>query len=342
MLKWAPVRTALAISVSVTQVALSGLASLGAGCSERGATFSEDFLYRPCSEDTRTGAFSLELKPADRGNQPYSQVAGGVRDGVDSRTVWAKESVNGGGAACQLVVGRPSACSTFCSSPQACMGTTCQNLPMSKSVGEITFSGLVIPVMMTPTITAAGAVVYSGLIPSDTAFPPYAVGDALGLVATGADYSGFRLSGRGITPLEVGAGQTLIVAEDQPLTIDWVAPSAGAGRVRLSMDLAHHGGVAAEIRCDDLPDTGSVTIPAPLINALISKGTAGFPSVSLTRVSVDSTTVGPGCVEFMVTSGVTLPLKVVGVESCTEDAACTPPEICRPAGAPNGLSCGLP
>jgi hypothetical protein len=211
-----------------------------------------------------------------------------------------------------------------------------------KSVGDVTFSGLVIPLVMTPTITGTASVVYSGLIPSDTAFPPYTVGTALGVTAVGGDYPAFMLSGRGIQPLSAEAGQNLDVAEDQPLTIRWVAPDVGAGRIKLSMDIGHHGGVAAEVHCDDLPDTGSVTIPAPLITALMNKGTAGFPTVSLSRVSVDSTRVGPGCVEFLVASGVALALNVAGIESCTEDANCTPPEICRPAGVPNGLSCGVP
>jgi hypothetical protein len=333
------------------------LASLGIGCSggrsnngtggsggsgTGGSTPGGDSPYKPCAEDMRTGAFSLELKPADMGNKAYSQVAGAVRDGVVPRTVWVEESVDGIGDECQLMVGLSNACSPACINPQICKGTTCQNPPVSKSVGEVTFSGLVIPVMATPTITGTGSVVYSGLIPSDTAFPPYPVGAALGLMAAGADYPAFTLSGRGIQPLEAVAGQTLDVAKDQPLTIEWMTPHAGAGRIKLSMDIAHHGGVAAELHCDDLPDTGSVTIPAPLITALMNKGTSGFPTVSLTRVSVDSTTVGPGCVEFIVASGVALALNVAGVKSCNEDAACTPPEICRPAGVLNGLSCGIP
>jgi hypothetical protein len=332
-----------------------GLARLGIACSggvsnngtggssgTGGSTGAEDAPYEPCAESIRTGAFSLELKPADMGNKAYSQVTGGVRDGVVPRTVWVRESVNGSGNECQLMVGQSSACSPACTSPQICTATSCQNPPVSKSVGEVTFSGLVIPLTMTPTITGIGTIVYTGLIPSDTAFPPYTVGAALGLMAAGADYPAFMLSGRGIQPLEAVAGQTLDVAKDQPLTIKWMAPQVGAGRIQLSMDIGHHGGVAAEVHCDNLPDTGSVTILAPLITALMNKGTSGFPSLSLTRVSVDSTTVGPGCVEFNVASGVDLALNVAGVESCNEDADCTPPEICRPAGVPNGLSCGMP
>ncbi|HWA75482.1 MAG TPA: hypothetical protein VG937_24270 [Polyangiaceae bacterium] len=339
-------------AVAVVGLAGAGLSCAGgstnngsggsSGSTAGGSTSGGDAFYKPCAESMRIGAFSLELKPADMGNQAYSQVTGGVRDGVVPRTSWVEESVNGSGKECRLMVGQSSACSPACTSPQVCTGTTCQNQPVSKSVGEVTFSGLTIPVMMTPMITGTGSVVYSGLIPSDTTFPPYTVGAQLGLMATGADYPAFMLSGRGIQPLEAVAGQTLYVAKDQPLTIQWVAPQTGAGRIKLSMDIGHHGGVAAELHCDNLPDSGSVTIAAPLITALMNKGTSGFPTLSLSRVSVDSTSVGPGCVEFSVASGVSLALNVAGVLSCTEDADCAPPEICRPAGVPNGLSCGMP
>ena len=140
------------------------------------------------------------------------------------------------------------------------------------------------------------------------------------------------LAGLGIEPLKAVAGQTLNVEKDKPLTIKWVTPPAnGAGRVHLQMDIAHHGGVAAEIHCD-LPDTGSVTIPAPLITALIDKGAFGFPMVSLARRSTDSATVGPGCVEFNVAASIDLSLNVDGVVSCTTDAECPATQICLTPG----------
>jgi hypothetical protein len=122
--------------------------------------------------------------------------------------------------------------------------------------------------------------------------------------------------------------QTLNVTKDQPLTLKWNAPAAaGKGRIELVMDIAHHGGVSAEIHCD-LEDNGMVTIPAALITALMDKGTFGFPTVSLTRLSVDSTTVGPGCVEYNVAAGYELPLNVAGVVSCNDDSGCQPPQHC--------------
>jgi len=301
----------------------SGAGSGGAG----GSTAGGAAPFKPCSDATRFGAFALELKNM-AGSAPYSQVTGSVRDGVRPADVWVEQAVSGGGSECHLMVGPSNSCSPACNSTQVCKGQSCIAAPVTKSVGDATFSGLIIPVKMTPTTTASGTVVYSGLIDSKTAFPPYTVGDALGLTTAGADYPGATLAGKAIDPLMPAAGQTLNVAKNMPLTIKWVAPSAaGAARIQLTMDIAHHGNVAAEIRCD-LPDTGSVTIPAPLITALIDKGAFGFPTVGLQRVSVDSTAIGAGCMEFKVVASVELELNVEGVVSCNDTMPCPSPQVC--------------
>ncbi len=77
----------LVVRRSSFTVAVVGLASLGIGCSGGGSTPGGDAPNKPCAESMRIGAFSLELKPADMGNKAYSQLTGGVRDGVVPRTV---------------------------------------------------------------------------------------------------------------------------------------------------------------------------------------------------------------------------------------------------------------
>jgi hypothetical protein len=300
----------------------------GASGTGTGGTTGGAAPFKPCADTQRIGAFTLDLKHADAAtsNPAYSQVNGGVRDGVIPSSIWVESPVTGAGNGCKLMVGPTNACSPACSTTQVCKAGTCQPAPVTKSVGEVTFSGLVTAVKMTPMTNGSGVVVYSGLIPSSTAYPPYTVGATLGLMAAGADYPAFSLTGMGIAPLEVPT-QALNVAKDQPLTIKWMAPGAGKGRIELIMDIAHHGGVSAEIHCD-LEDNGTVTIPAPLITALMDKGTFGFPTVSLTRLSVDSMTVGPGCVEYNVAAGLELPLSVAGVVSCNDDTGCTPPQHC--------------
>ena len=98
------------------------------------------------------------------------------------------------------------------------------------------------------------------------------------------------------------------VTRNKALNVTWTPPpSGGAARIFMSMDIAHHGGGAARIECD-VPDTGSATIPAGLINQLLDRGSAGFPKLTLTRRTVDSVTIAPGCVDFLVSSSVERPL----------------------------------
>jgi hypothetical protein len=332
----------LALMASFEIACSGGGAGSGTGGASGGGTGGSNpggaAPFKPCAADMKLGAFTLELKHGDAtGAGAYSQATGGVRDGVRPDTVWVPQAVSGAGSECKLMVGPADSCPTSCNATQVCKGNTCITAPAPKSIGEVSFSGLLIPVVMTPMKTGTN-VLYTALIPSNTAYPPYTVGAALGLTAAGEDYPGFTLAGVGIQPLEAVAGQTLNVDKNQALTIKWVAPpSAGAGRIRLNMDIAHHGGVAAEIHCD-LPDTGTVTIPAPLITALIDKGAFGFPMVSLARLSTDSKTVGPGCLEFNVAASIDLALNVAGVVSCTEDKECTAPQICLSPG----YKCGMP
>ena len=134
------------------------------------------------------------------------------------------------------------------------------------------------------------------------------------------------------------------MARSQPLAVTWT-PSAKSksARIYLKLDIAHHGGIAARINCD-LADSGSVTIPASLVTKLMDRGLAGFPSITLTRRTVDSTIVGPGCVDFVVASEEAREVEVEGVISCntSEDKpTCTPEEVkdgCKQC--PTGMKCG--
>jgi hypothetical protein len=73
-----------------------------------------------------------------------------------------------------------------------------------------------------------------------------------------------------------------------------------------------------------------------LVDALIARGIAGFPSAFLTRRTIDSTDTGAGdnCVDFAITTtfnGTTgIQLMIPGIASCNEDTDCGP-----------GMTCGL-
>jgi hypothetical protein len=166
-------------------------------------------------------------------------------------------------------------------------------------------------------------------------YPPFSPGGAVHLEAAGATIPAFAFDAVGVEPLDFEATD-LIMRNGQALAFTWTPPAtAGPGRIVVKADIAHHGGVAAAIECD-LPDTGSGELPAALVSALIAEGTAGFPSLSLTRRVITSGTVGPGCVELAIASPVE---RVIGV--CPTPTSCVvscikgdPNSIC-----PSGTTC---
>jgi hypothetical protein len=302
----------------------------GAACSSGGS--GSGAPNHACAEETRVGGFTVELKPELNGAPPYAQVNGIVRDGVDPKDVW--ESIASEGS-CRVVVGPTVTCAPACATGMVCRAGACVSAPAAHSVGTVTLAGLVVPLVMTPNPTTSS---YYGPIPTGTAYPPYPLGATVSLGAEGGDYPAFALSARGVAPLEVPDPQALALttsAANPPFPVRWTAAGANAsGRMWISLDIAHHAGIAAELRCD-LPDTGMATIPGSLLDALVARGTAGFPEIVFTRVSADSTMLAPGCVDFAVASSVPRQLAVEGVTSCTQDTDCAAPQVCRPE-----LKCG--
>lgn len=308
--------------------ALIGLVT-GAACSSGGG--GAGVPYAPCGDETRVGSFIVDLKPELNGAPPYAQVNGVVRDGVDPKDVWDEIARDGD---CRVLVGPELACAPACGAGMVCRSGACASAPAAHSVGMVTVTGLAVPLAMTPNSTNT----YYGPIPTGTAYPPYAAGATVGLETEGGDYSAFTLEARGISPLDVPDAQTLAIATSAangPLVVRWTSAAANAkGRIRISLDIAHHAGIAAELHCD-VPDAGMATIPGRLLDALVARGTAGFPEIVFTRVSAGSTMLVPGCVELDVASSVPRQLAVEGVTSCTQDSECTAPQVCRPE-----LKCG--
>jgi hypothetical protein len=284
--------------------------------------------YKPCQPGSRVGGFAVQLMPAMADASPpaaaYTQVNGGVLDRVDPTTLWQTTDSDGD---CKLVVGSSPACNPACGTGQVCGGQNqCSPEPVSRSVGTVVITGLSAPVSLMPL--ASYKVVYYAALPASAKYPPFSPGDPVALSADGGAVGAFELGGRGIEPL-VFPGTGLSISAGQPLAINWTAPApGGSSRVLIALDIAHHGGVAARVECD-VADTGSATIPASLLDKLVARGTAGFPTVSLTRRTLDSTSIAPGCVDFAVASTVERDVQVAGVQSCNDSKPC-----------PSGRTCG--
>jgi hypothetical protein len=290
----------------------------GGGAGGSGGSSSGDAAsipYAPCSAETSIGGFELVLDPE------YTSLEGKVFDSVDPALVPTEVASEG---SCRLVTPPSLLCDPGCApSTEVCApGNQCVAVPVARGVGTVSVSGLVSPVEMNPNGATAN---YRA---TGLANPGFAPGADVRLSASGGDYAPFELRGWGVGLLEVSSEIT--VTQGQPTVIRWTAPaSAGPAHVVATLDVNNHGSTEASIECD-FEDTGEGEIPASLVDALIARGTSGFPSIELRRHTASSTAIEPGCVEFEVLSELSLDVSLTGLTSCDTDAECPDGQTCKP------------
>jgi len=297
-----------------TVAGTAGAENSSAGAAPSGGTSSQD-------PSAVVGSFIVELVGKTDSSDPYVAVSGKVYDGVTPSTVvWDMVT---SGAGCQLLKPRAPFCSTPCSGGVCVEDDQCASYPTAQDLGPVTLQGLgSADVVMKP-------IANSYQLPGDVtlAYPPAAEGAPLTLKVSGGPYGAFSIQTKMVAPL-LAAG-TLTLDASQPLDLKWTAPSDTAlARMQVKVDISHHGGSKGKIECD-VPDSGSLQIPASMIARLIDLGVAGFPTVTLTRVVSGSTALAPGKVSLQALSSVALELIVPGVQSCHEDTDCPSGKPCQ-------------
>lgn len=217
--------------------------------------------------------------------------------------------------ACELKVPNVPFCSESCT-PDVCTAKdVCTPYPGPVEVGTLAVSGLGEALSLAP---ATSMVVYQS--PS-LAYPPCEEG-----AKVSASSSRFALEAECIAPLELTGPEPLPVMSGEVVHVTWVpAPEGAASRIRIGLDVSHHGGKKGQIDCD-VPDTGSFDIPEPLVTKLIGLGLAGYPTINVNRVSVgvDATQTN---VSLVLSSSVTRPVDT-GVKSCLDDSDCEADQKC--------------
>jgi hypothetical protein len=294
----------------------------GAGAGAGSGAGALDYL--PCSDDQRVGRFSLLAVAEQMAMRPiaaHTELFGHVLDGVPPADVWDELAASDD---CRVLVGPQHTCDPQCGSGRTCGPDGCIPTPRTHSVGTVTITGLAQELVLTPSSVRRYSP--SSVLP----YPPYEEGAAIELVTEGGDYASFTLGGRGVALLEVAGGE-IVVDSDQPVPLRWTAArSDDAARVFIEVDIAHHGGIAARIECD-VDDDGAFEIPADLVTELVARGVAGFPTITLTRRSVDSAMIEPGCVELEVGARVIREVMVPGVTSCSNERPCPAGQTCQDA-----------
>jgi hypothetical protein len=252
----------------------------------------------------------------------HTAVGGKVYDGPTPQTViWTVEEEGGG---CKLSTPKAPYCMPgSCGASEACVADgVCHKYATAVDVGLVHVKGLGPGAFDMEAI--AGNYTFVGALP----YPPAAEGTAIEVTAPGGMLGPIAISAKAIAPLQViGAGVHPVLG--QPLPLAWNPPGmAGVSRMVIKLDLSHHGGIKGKIDCD-VPDNGSLQIPAAQITKLLGLGVSGFPTVVFTRTASGVAATARGRVHLDVVSDVELPVEIEGLVSCTKDEECPAGKKCQ-------------
>ncbi len=287
--------------------------------------------------ETQVGAFTIELVAAVEASAggaatpAFVSVVGRVHDGETPQQVLWVPLMEGGG--CTVLEPTVPFCDPTCGSGQACAGEDdCRDYPTAVNVGTVTLTGLA-------SEDGAEELTMEPLPPSNTyqprtdvtlRYPPFTHGDPVRLEAEGGGSAAFDIDTVGIAPLNLTTSGPVRFAEDEAVRVEWEAGEESSARIRVVVDISHHGGQRGEIDCD-VADTGSMEIPAELVTQLLELGWSGFPTLRISREAVGSTVIAAGRVDLLVSSAEVLPIDIPGLTSCNDVGAAD--------GCPEGQTC---
>lgn len=280
-----------------------------------------------CAYAEHVGGFEIALRDG------FTSVQGQIADGVVPLDVPVVDAEDG---ECRLLRPPSLFCEPSCGVGETCSEDGCIAQPANIDVGPVTVDGL------TAAVSLEGRPpVYFYTFRGDLPHPGFAEGDPIALAGagiegaeSGIDIPPFALRGEGVAALEV-MGDTLPLDEGEDAALRWTPPAAeGPGQMHIELNIANHGGTPARIECITADD-GEFAIPAVLVDRLLGLGASGFPSVALTRRTVDRADLPMGCVELRVQSTSVLDVAIEGLISCSFDEDCPDGQTCQP-----DLTCG--
>ena len=279
---------------------------------------SNDYVATVCDANDRVGTFRAYL------TEDRTIFSGAVSDSVAPNAI--PELIASEGA-CKLVGPRDLSCDPVCAATQACAGNdVCVPKPQKVSVGTVSVTGLLAPI----EVDANGITLdYSLTIPDP--YPGFDAGAAITLSAAGGELEAFTMNAMGVAPM-VTSLSAVEVQTGSAASLSWDASAADPSKsgVHIKLSVNTHGATPGSIECA-VPDTGSFDVPAGLVTQLVGMGLSGFPRVVLGRRTTDTANIAGGCVDFSVSSEVTLDLQVDGLISCTSNTDCPAEQpICSP------------
>jgi hypothetical protein len=274
------------------------------------------------------GKFQLSLQ-AKEGGTSVTTFTGSVGNLPQPElTIWeivTEDEASG----CSLLKPRVPSCPAGCGTGACVDDAQCADYPTRHSVGDVTIDGVQTTAGETSMTIKPQKPRFDYVKTASVTllYPPADEGAPLLLTSAGGEYTPLRLESSGIAPIELQQEGALPLSSEEPLHLQWAAPSKGKSRIEIKVDISHHGGAKGKITCDT-DDDGELDIPAVLTKGLIEFGVAGFPTVEVTRVARGVGNVEPGRVEFSVISMDDRELTVPGLTSCMSDDDCPESQVC--------------
>ncbi len=225
---------------------------------------------------------------------------------------------------CELLKKNNPFCDPTCDAGETCdFDGNCIPYPANQDLGTVTIEGLTKPVEMQgakPTYN------YFDTSLPEGALPP---GALITFHSAGGAYDPITLYGVGFELL-TAPKTPWTITEGSPLTVTWDPPTTSLVRTeaRLKINIDQHGQTPITVFCS-FADDGEGTVPAGVLETLITSGVTGFPNGTLTRRTVDSTAFGDGCGDLVVSSLIEPSVNVAGYTPCTNDAMCPKGQHCN-------------
>jgi hypothetical protein len=164
------------------------------------------------------------------------------------------------GGSCLLRRYTPSSCTPACTDGLCVETDVCEPWPTLVSAGELTVTGLIEPVSITPQ----GGYYYSDILPPELFADTATVHAAF----AGEELPALTIDAGAVSGLGTDFTDKITLLPGQDHTITWVPGGGGRVRLTLNSNNAGHGSpFAAIIECEVDDSAGAITVPAALVDA---------------------------------------------------------------------------
>jgi hypothetical protein len=166
---------------------------------------------------------------------------------------------------CRLLTYTPASCDPVCGPEEVCLQGVCEPYPQRLGAGALTLTTEGGSVQIQPDALDGYLLELDGQVTGE-----------ITLSAAGDEVPGFEVSSCAVAELQPTSDWSALLAEraeGEDVVLEWGDPDPAARlQLRMTTGVATHGGIAhAEVECEG-PDTGSLTLPGPFLDALYAEG----------------------------------------------------------------------